>query len=538
MRTFDVVDATPLCTFRLLFGLAMAIESWRHYIWAKDYIIPFYFKWPVLQHLAPAPPGTESGMQAFFCALGAASLLMMICGARMTYLYRFSAFLFAVLYLWFFSFDAAHYNNHYYLISLLSLFFCATDANRSVVPQWQLKLFQVQILTVYFFAGICKLNSEWLRGYPTRITLFDAYDRAFADVFSEVPKARQLVIKDTLSILPQVLTWIISYGGLALDLTLPFILLPPVEFMDRPGEKPSQLRHRLRHFGIWLSVLFHGCNSLMFNIGIFPFMMICTNALFMTSSEIAGVTSTVARLCCCRDSDDDDVNPEHDGNIVTDNTPSSHTPSNTDNNRLKHSRMHRRLVVTLLCIHWALQWFLPLRHLAMHHMDARLGYACQSRGQRVGWTGAGEMFAWRMMLTHKNCTGHFEVVRRCECSGPNCCPQQKLQVLLAERVSRENLREERLHVSAASLGLTILQQWRVFADPFFTRQVATRGVRMRFPDSGSGWKVKEVYAHARCSLNGSPTQPYLNESLDLTEMWSWSWNQWIDPSIVSQTEFV
>ena len=524
---FEAVDATPLRTFRSLFGLAIFMKSFRCYLKAGGYVKRFYFKWPALQDLAPATPSTLWGMQMFFCSLGAVALLLIVCGPRTTSLYRFSTISLSGLYLWFFSFDAASYNNHYYLIWLLSLFFCVTDAHLPVVPQWQLKLFQVQIATVYFFAGLCKLNSEWLRGYPPRFWLFEAYDRAFAEVFREAPKAKQLVIKDALSILPEIMTWVVCYGGAALDLTLPFILLPPDTYKDKQSTKSSRLRKKLRHFGIWLSVVFHGFNSLMFNIGIFPFMMICTTVLFMTPSEISAVKSIVARCWCWH-------RVHHDRATTTDKHTDPNTELATKTSVSTRSNTRRRLVIVLLCIHWSLQWSLPLRHFVINHWDKRLG----PTGQSVGWTGAGELFAWRMMLTSKVCTGYFEVVRRCECSGIHCCPREKMNVLLADRISRQNIHEERLHVSGTSLELTSMQQWRLFTAPFFTRQAATRGVSMLFPDSPSGWKVAKVYAHAQCSLNGSPTQPYLNASVNMMDGWSWSWGQLIDPIILPQKQFI
>ena len=34
------------------------------------------------------------------------------------------------------------------------------------IPYWQLFLFKVQVLLVYFFGGVAKINVDWLHGQP------------------------------------------------------------------------------------------------------------------------------------------------------------------------------------------------------------------------------------------------------------------------------------------------------------------------------------------------------------------------------------
>ena len=72
-------------------------------------------------------------------------------------------------------------NNHFYLYCLLGPLFIATRANASFsldrrrhperpvhVPLWSLLLFRAQIIFVYFYGGIAKLNADWLAGEPLR----------------------------------------------------------------------------------------------------------------------------------------------------------------------------------------------------------------------------------------------------------------------------------------------------------------------------------------------------------------------------------
>ena len=72
--------------------------------------------------------------------------------------------------------ESAPYTNHYYLIFLLSFLMCFghsgsifsldslinKNARREQVGYWELFLLRFQICVVSFFAGLAKLNADWL----------------------------------------------------------------------------------------------------------------------------------------------------------------------------------------------------------------------------------------------------------------------------------------------------------------------------------------------------------------------------------------
>merc|ERR1711871_1033073 len=88
------------------------------------------------------------------------------------------------------------------------------------------------------------------------------------------------------------------------------------------------------------------------------------------------------------------------------------------------------------------------------------------------------------MLTSKRCTGYFEVFLH---------DGQVMQVEPHE------------------LGFTNKQEWRVFQDP---ARYTWQGAHFLCREIGED-DVNSVYAHANCSLNGGPSQPYINSSVDL-----------------------
>lgn len=273
------MDALQVSTFRLLFGCVMVIECARlvgteradlWYVRAPLQIAFPGFEWvPV--------PGSINEMRVFFFALATASA----CVAAGRF-YRPASMLLFGLYLWFFLFDASCYNNHYYLISIFAAGLTCTDTHRVVghhclLPRWQVDLFRYQMLAVYFFAGLAKTNADWMRGYPARKWCNEAFEEAFSEVFDgEHPTA-------ALYWIPETITALLSYGGLVFDLLIPFGLTA--------GSR------RTRCTALVLTLVFHGINSCIFNIGIFPVLGMCTSVLFVPPDDIRRFRS---RFCCGR----------------------------------------------------------------------------------------------------------------------------------------------------------------------------------------------------------------------------------------------
>ena len=123
--------------------------------WPFDFVKP----WPVefmYVHLA------IMGILAIFMTIG--------------FLYRFSAFTFCLMITYLFLLEKAKYLNHIYLVCLLCFLMAIVPAHRCwsvdawlrpslrsrIVPNWSLWLLRSQIALPMFFAGLAKLNVDWL----------------------------------------------------------------------------------------------------------------------------------------------------------------------------------------------------------------------------------------------------------------------------------------------------------------------------------------------------------------------------------------
>ena len=252
------VDGASLAVFRIGFGLLMFVESvvylWNG--WARDlYVAPaFHFAFPGCGRV---PPWPGEGMVYSFIAMAAASLLV-----ALGLFHRAAAGVLFALLVHVFLIDAAEYLNHLYLICLLAFLVViapvhrvwSLDALRSrgpsvrTIPMAWVWLLRIQVGIPYFFGGIAKLNGDWLRGEPMRMWLARRVDFPWVGTwFTE-----------------EWVVYLFSYGGLLLDLAFVPLLL--------------WKRTRLVAYGLVL--VFNGMNAWLFDIGIFPWMMMAASLIF------------------------------------------------------------------------------------------------------------------------------------------------------------------------------------------------------------------------------------------------------------------
>jgi vitamin K-dependent gamma-carboxylase len=116
-------------------------------------------------------------------------------------------------------------------------------------PRWCLIFVKAELAIVYTFAGVCKINEDWLRGEPLRLWMSH---RAGA------PYLGWILEKESTA-------YFMSYGGLIYDLIA----------------APLLLWKRTLPIGLVLTAIFHISNKLIFNIGIFPWMMIASTTFFL-----------------------------------------------------------------------------------------------------------------------------------------------------------------------------------------------------------------------------------------------------------------
>lgn len=281
-------------------------------------------------------------------------LALAACGLLLGIATRFSAAVFFLAYVYQFLLDPTHWNNHYYLISLLAfwLIFARSEAiwsldsllrhssRRDFVPRWQIGIFQVQLAIVYVYGGLAKLNVDWLAAEPVYpwIKLEEHNLPLFGPLLAEKSTA-----------------YFVAYFGLIFDLTIPFLLL----------------WRRTRPFAIVLAVLFHLTNTKLFDIGVFPYLGIASLIVFLepdTPRKFVRRLSDAARRFF--------ELPER---------LESEQPTEPKPVEIPRSG---RVTVILLGVYLVLQLVLPLRHWLY-------------KGN-VEWTEEGKHFSWRMMLSHKN----------------------------------------------------------------------------------------------------------------------------------------
>ena len=184
-------------------------------------------------------------MHAHFIALGLLSL-----GIATGYRPRLCAALFCIIFTYVELLDRATYLNHHYLMSLISFLLAVLPVHRGTVPVWTLWVVRAQIGVVYVFAGVAKLNPDWLlHALPMRIWLYQR---------GNVPLIGPLLQE----------TWVayaMSWGGVLFDLAI----------------VPALLWRRTRPFAYSALVTFHLATWVLFpQLGVFPWLMIGLSLVF------------------------------------------------------------------------------------------------------------------------------------------------------------------------------------------------------------------------------------------------------------------
>ncbi|MDO8368109.1 MAG: HTTM domain-containing protein [Saprospiraceae bacterium] len=249
--------------FRVIFGLFMTYEI-ANYLFTgmvnAFFVSPkLNFPYEGLEWLKPLPAPALTGVL----------YVMLVCAFLITFglLMKWSARLFAVLYLYMFLLDKSLYNNHIYLFILLAVLLSFTNADQFLslrkrklpgitVPRWQQFMLAAQVMCVYFFASLIKMRTDWwVLKQPVRMISEAMPADGFLASF----------YKSELGINTMV------YLGFSLDFFAPLLL----------WYKP------LRKWAIIPFALFHYSNSRIFgDIGIFPFLMMAALILYFEMEEL------------------------------------------------------------------------------------------------------------------------------------------------------------------------------------------------------------------------------------------------------------
>ena len=346
---FKSVDASSLVVFRVGFGLIMLWEVWRywHYDWiARYYIEPgFHFKYFGFEWVQPWP---GEWMYAHFALVGLLAFFITI-----GLFYRLSTHLFILAFSYIFFLEQANYLNHLYLVILVSLILCVVPANRywavdarirpdkstNTVPAWSVWLLRAQFEVVYVYAGIVKLNGDWLQLEPLSMWLARR---------SDFPILGDLFVQD----------WSVAVA--AYGITLLHIIGAPL-----------LLWRRTRIYVFLIYACFHVLNHFVFNIGIFPWMTLFATLIFFDPDWPKQVWKKLAAWF---------------GSGKT----SKHKTRRTRERRANYwlpNPAKQNLIFAALGLWLAYQVLMPLRHLLYPG--------------NVSWTEEGHQYAWQMKLRDK-----------------------------------------------------------------------------------------------------------------------------------------
>jgi hypothetical protein len=282
---YKTTSAAPLAIFRILFGLMMLLSIIR--IWAlgwidKLYIQPsFFFSYYGFEWVKPI--GSFTYAIFFICGLSA---LCVALGIK----YRLAIITFFISFLYIELMDKTTYLNHYYFISIVSFLliflpaesYFSIDAKRNpnryidIIPKWNIDAIKLLLAIVYFYAGLAKLNSDWLfHAMPLKIWL---------------PTTNDLPVLGQLFQYKPVI-YAFSWSGALYDLCIPFLLY----------------YSKTRNWAFVFVVIFHLLTAALFPIGMFPYIMILTTFIFFDAKfhqEIINRLSKIFRI-------ESQSNPQH-----------------------------------------------------------------------------------------------------------------------------------------------------------------------------------------------------------------------------------
>lgn len=248
-----------LAVFRILFGFLMMASIFR--FWYHGWIESLYLKPQFHFHFFEfvSMPSAEL-LYALFIICAISSL-----GIALGCFYRISSILFFCCFTYIELLDKTTYLNHYYFVSLVSFLLIFLPAHHSFsfdawrkkelrhawIYRWQLDVLKLMIAIVYIYAGLAKLNADWLLyAMPMKIWL---------------PSKVHLPLLGPLLAHPWT-AYLFSWTGAIYDLSIVFLLC----------------WKRTRILAFVSVVIFHLMTAFLFQIGMFPYIMITCSLLFFS----------------------------------------------------------------------------------------------------------------------------------------------------------------------------------------------------------------------------------------------------------------
>ena len=251
----------PLITFRMAFGLVMLFSTLR-YMWMG---------WVDTQLVGPilhfsyygfdwVQPLSRIGMYSVFAIMALSCIAIML-----GWYYRFFAITFFLCFTYVELIDITYYLNHYYFVSIISFLLIWVPANRyfsldvlrkpklrqKTISRWCIDIFKLQIAIVYIYAGLAKINYDWL--------------------FRALPLSIWLPAKTSVPIIGFIFkykstAYLFSWMGMLFDT---FVI-------------GGLLFRKTRWLAYIAVIVFHTLTGILFQIGIFPLVMIFVVTIFFS----------------------------------------------------------------------------------------------------------------------------------------------------------------------------------------------------------------------------------------------------------------
>lgn len=256
--------SASLAVFRMVFGFMILFSTLRFWMkgWIEElYINPkFYFSYYGFEWVKPLGNYTYilfivCGISALFFALG--------------WFYRAASILLFLSFTYIELMDKTNYLNHYYFVTLVLflMIWLPAHVNFSIdslrkpqiakrfVPLWTVGSIRLMMGIVYVYAGLAKLNSDWLvEAMPLRLWLPANNDMPLIG-----PLFNHLWV-----------AYFFSWFGALYDLTIPFFLL----------------NRKTRPYAYATVVIFHLMTAALFPIGVFPYVMMVSALVFFDSRQV------------------------------------------------------------------------------------------------------------------------------------------------------------------------------------------------------------------------------------------------------------
>jgi hypothetical protein len=342
---FKHIDNSALVVFRVFFGLLITLEAWGAIFsgWIQRTLIDppkFTFNFIGFEFLQPLPGDL---MLWYYGLMGLFGVFVML-----GFKYRLSIFLYGIMWAGVYLMQKSSYNNHYYLLMLLCIIMAFLPAHRHFsldalrnpsirkisMPRWVWILIVLQLWIVYSYASVAKFYPDWLDG-----TVPDLLMKS---------KQHYWMVGDFLQ--QQWIRPVITWFGLIFDLLI----------------IPLLLWKKTRLPAFILAIFFHLFNSVIFQIGIFPYLSLAFILFFFPTEKINKWFLRKKK-------------PHYDkGEVIV--------PS------------YNKVIIAILACWFIVQISLPLRHWFFQ--------------DNVLWTEEGHRLSWRMMLRTKTGSSRFKIVEK------------------------------------------------------------------------------------------------------------------------------